>query len=93
LQPPVTNFRAFPCGTITPNGIVGTPTIDPATGTLYLNAREAIAGDVPRHRVYALNTADGTVRAGWPIDTQPALAVRGQAFDSSAQGARSALMF
>lgn len=84
---------SFGCGDISPEGITGAPTIDPATGTLYLNAIVATAGGAPRHRIYALNSADGSIRPGWPIDTQSALGARGFTFDSTVQGARSAILF
>jgi outer membrane protein assembly factor BamB len=47
-------LSAFPCGNIDPLGITGTPVIDAASGTLYLDAMVAdVVG--PRHRLYALS--------------------------------------
>ncbi len=59
----------LPCGNIDPMGITGTPVIDPASGTLYLNAMTKTANGA-RHMVYALSLADGSVLPGWPLDMQ-----------------------
>ena len=81
---PSTGFR---CGNIWPLGVTGTPVIDKARATLYLDA--AIMRDgKPRHEVYALSLADGTVESGWPIDVATALDGR---FDPMAQNQRGAL--
>jgi hypothetical protein len=81
---PSTGFR---CGNIWPLGVTGTPVIDKARGTLYLDA--AIMRDgAPRHEVYALSLADGTVEPGWPVDVATALHGR---FDPMVQNQRGAL--
>jgi hypothetical protein len=81
---PSTGFR---CGNIWPLGVTGTPVIDKARATLYLDA--AIMRDgAPRHEVYALSLADGTVEPGWPVDV--ATALRGR-FDPMVQNQRGAL--
>jgi hypothetical protein len=82
----------LPCGNLDPMGITGTPVIDPATATLYLDAQTKTA-DGARHMVYALSLADGTVLPGWPLDVQAALAAKGTTFESRYQGERSALLF
>jgi PQQ-like domain len=81
----------LPCGNIDPMGITGTPVIDPATATLYVNAMSATANG-PRHLLYALSLADGSVLPNWPIDMQAALTTMGASFDSPHQGSRSALL-
>jgi len=73
----------LPCGNIDPLGIVGTPVIDPDRKLLYVDAMTA----GPRHRIYALSLADGSV-SGTPIDVNAAVA----GFDSSVQNQRGALL-
>jgi hypothetical protein len=80
----------LPCGNVDPEGITGTPVINPATGTVYLNALTAGTNKNARQFLYALSLADGTVQAGWPIDMTAALAAKGFTFDSTIQGQRSA---
>ncbi len=84
---------ALPCGDIDPMGITGTPVI--AAGVLYLDAMVREGGGAPRHLIFALNADDGSVRAGWPVDVQAALAARGatsgQGFVAADQGERGAL--
>ena len=58
LGEPVLLSAAFHCGNIWPLGVTGTPVIDPARATLYLDA--AIMRDnKPRHEIYALSLVDG----------------------------------
>ncbi len=85
-------LNQLPCGNIDPDGVTGTPVIDPATGVLYLDALTT-TGNGPRHMVYALSLADGTVVPNWPLDMQAALATSGVTFSSSIEGERSALLF
>jgi hypothetical protein len=81
----------LPCGNIDPMGITGTPVIDPIAKVLYFDADTTTANG-PRHLVYALSLADGSVVHGWPIEMQAALTGKGGAFDDSV-GERSALLF
>ncbi len=69
-------FGARYCGTCFPDivpevGITGTPVIDPATGTLYVNVatREVVAGVSTNyiHRLHALNITNGTERSYSPV--------------------------
>src|SRR6185312_11255990 len=53
---PSVPLSELPCGNIDPMGITGTPVIDPATATIYLNAMTE-SGSGPRHMVYALSLA------------------------------------
>jgi hypothetical protein len=41
------------CGNIDPEGVTGTPVIDPASGRLYLDATTLQPGNLPRHMIYA----------------------------------------
>ena len=80
----------MPCGDINPVGITGTPVIDPASGSLFLDAMVLHAG-APQHLVFGLRLSDGAVLPGWPIDVQQALRRYGIAFIPRAQNQRAAL--
>ena len=81
----------LPCGNIDPEGVTGTPAIDPASGIVYFDALvETSSG--PRQMIYGVSASSGQVAAGWPVDVQAALAARGIAFDSTTQGERSAVL-
>jgi outer membrane protein assembly factor BamB len=84
-------LSAFRCGNIDPLGITGTPAIDEASGTLYLDAMVADAAG-PRHLLFALSLGDGSVLQGWPIDVAEALRRAGQDFDPRVQNQRGALL-
>jgi PQQ-like domain len=77
----------FRCGNIWPLGVTGTPVIDPARETLYLDAM-VMRDNAPRHEIYALALADGSVLPGWPVDVATAFGGR---FDSRVQNQRGAL--
>lgn len=81
----------LPCGNIDPSGITGTPAIDPSAGVVYFDALTS-AKSGPRHLLYALSLADGSVVPNWPVDVQALLAKKGITFSSSTQGERSALL-
>lgn len=90
LGPPAP-LSTFPCGNIDPLGVTGTPVIDPASGTLYLDAM-VLDGGRPHQRVYALSLGDGAVKPGWPIDVADALRAAGHRFDPRVQNQRAALL-
>jgi hypothetical protein len=81
----------LPCGNINPEGITGTPVIDPVAGVLYLDALIKTPKG-PLQMIYALSLADGSAVANWPLDVQKAMASAGATFLSSTQGERSALL-
>ena len=85
------SLSAFDCGNIDPLGITGTPVIDEATGSLYLDAMTADAAG-PRHRLFALSLQDGVPLPGWPIDVADAVRAKGEAFDPRVQNQRGALL-
>jgi hypothetical protein len=73
-------------GNITPLGITGTPVIDAASRTLFLNAMSTGG----KHQIYALSVDDGKVKAGWPVDVST-LKAGSLAFNSPAHNQRGAL--
>jgi hypothetical protein len=83
----------LPCGDISPEGVTGTPVIDPASGRLYLDASTLQGGSLPRHMIYALSLSDGKIVPHWPLNVDDAMAARKAAFTSELQGERSALQF
>ena len=85
-------LAALPCGNIDPLGITGTPVIDLASRTLFLDAMTTPdGGTTKRHLVFALSVDDGSIRQGYPVDVSAELARRGTRFDASAQNQRGAL--
>jgi outer membrane protein assembly factor BamB len=80
----------LPCGNINPDGITGTPAIDPDAGVVYLDALSNV-NSTPKHLLYALSLADGSTLSGWPLDIAAQLGTLGVTFSSSTQGERSAL--
>ncbi len=82
----------LPCGNIDPLGITGTPIVDPAARTLYLDAMTTPdGGRTVRHLVFALSVDDGSTRPGWPIDVADVARRAGRAFDARVQNQRGAL--
>jgi len=51
-------------------GIIATPTIDPATNTLYIDAFTNDSGTTYYHRIHALSIFDGTEKLGGPLLVQ-----------------------
>ena len=83
----------LPCGNINPEGTTGTPVIDPATGTLYLDLLTLING-APKHELFALSLANkGATLKGWPLNLDSLLSANGVTFSSDTQGNRSAALF
>jgi hypothetical protein len=89
LGEPIVDFRSagFRCGNIWPLGVSGTPVIDKARATLYLEAM-VMRDSRPRRIIYALSLADGSDEPGWPVDVATAL---GGNFDPMVQNQRGAL--
>ncbi len=84
----------LPCGNIDPLGITGTPVIDPASRTLYLDAMTLSRdGTTAKHLIFALSLDNGSTRPGWPVDVSAAVRYGHTAFDSSVQNQRGALGF
>jgi len=65
-------------------GILGTPVIDSATGTIYVVTKTKNSGTTTYHqRIHALNLADGSEKFGGPIDITSAITVPGVGDQSS----------
>ena len=91
--PPSVALSSLPCGNVNPLGITGTPYVDLASGTIYLAAMTTPDnGTTKKHQVFALALADGSVKPGWPVDVETALAGHMPAFTSATQNQRGALL-
>ena len=77
----------LPCGNISPLGITGTPIVDLASRSLFLDAETTPSAGVFRHMIFSLNVDTGAINAGWPVDVNTAVS----GFDSSVQSERAAL--
>ena len=89
-QPMPNAAEGAPCGNISPLGITGTPVIDFASGTLYLDAMIR-DGNAAHHRIFALSVDDGSTRSGWPVDVGTALTGTATPFLSAPQNQRGGL--
>ncbi len=87
LGPPVT--AGLPCGNINPLGITGTPVINLASRSLFLDAM--INGATKKHFIYSLNVDTGATNPGWPVDVNATATYNGITFTSSVQNQRGAL--
>ncbi len=90
--PPPAPLSALGCGNIDPEGITGTPAIDPRNGVMYLDAVTDTPPAGVRHMIYALSAPTGAVLPGWPLDVRAALRARGIGFDPAIQGQRGAVL-
>jgi hypothetical protein len=80
------------------NGILGTPVIDPATGTLYVVAA-TLTGSTYAYKLHALDTGSGAEKFGAPVTISPKVPGLGDnssngvvAFTASQQLQRPALL-
>ena len=83
LGPAVTS--GLPCGNISPLGISGTPVVDLATRSLFIDAM--IDGVTKKHFIYSLNVDTGVTNPNWPVD----LNVSYLGFTSNVQNERGGL--
>ncbi len=82
----------LPCGNIDPLGITGTPVIDSASRTLFLDAMTTPDnGITKKHLIFALSLKDGSTLPGWPVDVSAVVTFGATTFDSSVQNQRGAL--
>jgi hypothetical protein len=77
----------LPCGNISPIGITGTPVVDLASRSLFLDAETTPSAGTFKHLIFSLNVDTGAINAGWPVDVNAAVS----GFDSSVQSERAAL--
>ena len=87
LGPAVTS--GLPCGNISPLGITGTPVVDLASRSLFLDAM--IDGNPEKHFVYSLNVDTGGTNPNWPVDLNATANYNGTAFTSRVQNERGGL--
>ncbi|PYN06348.1 MAG: hypothetical protein DME06_18570, partial [Candidatus Rokuibacteriota bacterium] len=81
----------LPCGNIDPVGVTGTPVIDAASRTLFVDAMTTgDGGTQAHHRLAALSIDDGSMRRGWPVDVAAA-GPESFAFKAAVQNQRGAL--
>ncbi len=86
-----TPSSALACsGNINPVGVVGTPVIDGATRTIYLNSMTNMSG-TPQDMVYALDANTGMPKTGWPVDLNAMAKAGAQNFTTRVQNQRGAL--
>ena len=79
-----------PCpGNIQPIGIIGTPVVDLASRSLFLDA--VINGSPFKHFIYSLNVDTGATNPGWPVDLDATAHYNGINFSSAVQENRGAL--
>lgn len=82
------------CGGQNRLGIDGTPYIDLASRTLYVDSirasGEAGSRIIDTHLVHALSIDDGSEKKGWPVDASEAVSA-GSPFDPTTSGQRGAL--
>src|SRR5438309_4206470 len=68
IGPPVTS--GLPCGNISPLGISGTPVVDLASRSLFIDAM--IDGATKKHFIFSLNVDTGATSPSWPVDVNAA---------------------
>ena len=87
LGPAVTS--GLPCGNISPLGITGTPVVDLASRSLFLDAM--IDGATKKHFVYSLNVDTGVTNPNWPVDLNATASYNGTTFTSLVENERGGL--
>jgi hypothetical protein len=85
-------LSAMPCGNIDPLGITGTPVIDLASRTIFLDAMTTPDGGTTKHHeIFALSIDTGDIKPGWPIDAGAVARSGNTTFRTEVQGQRGAL--
>ena len=79
----------LPCGNINPLGITGTPVVDLASRSLFLDAM--VDGVTKKHFIYSLNVDTGATNTGWPVDVDATATYNGMSFTSLVQNERGGL--
>ena len=60
----------LPCGNISPLGITGTPIVDLASRSLFLDAETTPSAGTFQHLIYSLNVDTGAINADWPVEVK-----------------------
>lgn len=82
----------LPCGNINPLGITGTPIVDLASRSLFLDAMTTPdGGSTKQHLIFSLKVDSGAINPGWPVNVNAIALSDGLAFNSSVQNERAAL--
>jgi hypothetical protein len=87
LGPAVTS--GLPCGNINPLGISGTPAVDLASRSLFIDAM--IDGQTKKHFVFSLDVDTGATNLGWPVDLNATASYNDNTFTSLVQNERGGL--
>src|SRR5215470_12470106 len=73
-------------------GIIGTPIVDLASRSLFLNAMVTPDGGATiKHYILSLNVDTGAINSGWPVDVEMAAQYNGTTFTAAIQQQRPAL--
>lgn len=74
------------------DGITGTPIVDLASRSLFLNAMTTPdGGTTKKHFIFSLNLDTGDINSGWPVDVGKTAVLNGTTFTPSVQAQRGAL--
>ena len=85
-------LSSLPCGNIDPLGITGTPVVDLASRSLFLDAMTTPdEGATKRHLIFSLDVDTGATNPGWPVDVNATARSGGTVFTSETQNERGAL--
>lgn len=82
----------MPCGNLDLYGVTGTPVIDLASGTLFVDAMTTPdGGATKKHLIFALSIAGGAIKPNWPVDVGAKVTSGSTTFNNAPQSQRSAL--
>lgn len=82
----------MPCGNINLYGVTGTPVIDFASRTLFVDGMVTPDdGTTKQHKVFSLSIDDGSMKSGWPVDMAATVKSGDTSFEAAAQSQRGAL--
>jgi hypothetical protein len=89
VGPPVPGLE---CSLFDPLGITGTPVVDLASRTLFLDAMITPDGGAhKKHYILSLNVDTGVTNPGWPVDVEAMATYNGVTFNAAIQMQRAAL--
>jgi outer membrane protein assembly factor BamB len=85
-------LASLPCGNIDPYGVTGTPVVDFASRTVFMDAEITTDGGMTnQHQVFALDVDTGAIKPGWPVEMNTMAKSGNTTFDALHQGQRGAL--